>query len=109
MKDHRFGKIWADALTQADRDAWISDWALSSIWGDDPEAEVPAERVAELGRIWDAAHMSTRDLVAASGMTQAAFADRFLIAKRTVESWCGGKRQPPEHVRFLLALALDLI
>lgn len=38
----------------------------------------------------------------ASGLTQAAFAERYGIPKRTVENWEGGQRNAPEYVLNLL-------
>ena len=46
--------LYAETGAYTDRDAYISDLALSSIWGDSEDAEVPAERIALLGGIWDA-------------------------------------------------------
>ena len=109
MTDHQFATIWADALTQQDRDAWISDWTLSSIWEDAPDAEIPQDRVEQLGRIWDAAHMSARDLVQHTGLSQARFAERYCIPKRTVENWCSGINFPPDYVRLLLARDMGLL
>ena len=38
----------------------------------------------------------------ASGLPQAAFADRYGIPKRTVENWEGGQREAPSYVLDLL-------
>lgn len=38
----------------------------------------------------------------ASGLTQAAFAERYGIPKRTIENWEGGQRTAPEYVLDLL-------
>ena len=45
-----------EAVNYTDRDAYISDLALSSIWGDDEGAEVPQERLEWLDQLYDAAH-----------------------------------------------------
>ena len=37
-----------------------------------------------------------------TGLTQAAFSQRYGIPKRTVENWEGGKNEPPEYVYKLL-------
>ena len=34
MTDKQFSTLWADALESNDRDAYASDWALSSMWED---------------------------------------------------------------------------
>lgn len=38
----------------------------------------------------------------ASGLTQAAFAERYGIPKRTIENWEGGQREAPAYVLDLL-------
>lgn len=37
-----------------------------------------------------------------SGLTQAAFAERYGIPKRTIENWEGGQREAPAYVLDLL-------
>lgn len=43
---------------------------------------------------------------AASGLTQAAFASRYGIPKRTIEAWEMGQRTPPPYVIRLLETAV---
>lgn len=57
----------------------------------------------DLCRIWEAAHMSMRELIRAAGRSQAAFAREMAIPLRTVQDWCAGRRSCPVWVRFLLA------
>ena len=103
-----FNTLWTAALDCADRDTYVSDWALSSAWGDAPEADVPADRVEELGHLWDAAHLTIRDIRAHTGLSQAAFAVRYCIPRRTVENWESGDRQCADYVRLLLAEAVGV-
>lgn len=56
-----------------------------------------------LSIIWDLAHLSMRDLVACTGLSQTAFAKCAGIPLRTVQNWCAGSRDCPAYVRFLLA------
>lgn len=99
--------LYAEAGTYADRDAYISDLALSSVWGD---AEVPAERLALLGGIWDGAHCTVPELIKKYGMTQTGFSQFFNIPLRTVQNWCGGQRECPSYVAAMASeiLAMDL-
>ena len=77
MTNKQFYICVSEAAEYASRDSYISDIALSSIWEDDESTEIPPERIAALGSIWDACHRSVRDIVASAGMTQRAFAERF--------------------------------
>lgn len=101
--------LWADALTAPDRDAWVSDWALSSIWGDDPASDPPAERIDHLCRIWDASHMTVDDIRKAAGLKQVQLAARFNIPRRTLQDWCRGIATPPDHIRQMMCELLGLI
>lgn len=103
MTDHQFRTIFTAALSDNNREAFVSDWALSSIWDAPEDADIPAARLDELGELWDAAHLTIRDIRAHTGLTQAAFAERYLIPKRSVENWEGGQRKCPAYLRLMLA------
>lgn len=64
--------------------------------------DLDAEK-ARLSTIWDVAHLSMRELVDCTGLSQTAFAKRAAIPLRTVQGWCLGERDCPAYVRFLLA------
>lgn len=103
MTDQQFYTLWAEALASEDRDAYVSDWCLSSIWEDGEDAEIPPARPVELGALWDVAHMSIREIRASTGLSQAAFSKRFCIPRRSIEDWEAGRRSCPDYVRLLLA------
>lgn len=109
MTDKLFYDLWADALTTSDRAAYVSDWTLSTAWGEPEDADIPTDCIEQIGRIWDAAHMTARDMVYTAGPSQSAFATRYCIPRRTVEDWCRGLRTPPDYVRLLLARDLGLL
>lgn len=56
-----------------------------------------------LSRIWELAHLSMREMVARTGLSQTAFAKQVGVPLRTVQDWCGEKRACSTYVRFLLA------
>ena len=64
--------------------------------------DMDAEKV-RLSVIWDLAHLSMRELISRTGMSQTAFAKCAGIPLRTVQNWCAGSRDCPAYVRFLLA------
>lgn len=64
--------------------------------------DLDAEK-ARLSTIWELAHLSMRELVARTGLSQTAFAKGAGIPLRTVQGWCGEERACPAYVRFLLA------
>lgn len=62
-----------------------------------------------LSRIWTLSHLSMRELVARTGLSQTAFAKQAGVPLRTVQDWCGEKRVCPTYVRFLLAEHYNLL
>lgn len=62
-----------------------------------------------LSNIWDLAHLSMRELVSRTSLSQTAFAKQVGIPLRTVQDWCGEKRACPVYLRFLLAEHYGLI
>jgi DNA-binding transcriptional regulator YiaG len=64
--------------------------------------DLDAEK-ARLSRIWELAHLSMKELISRTGMTQTSFAKGAGIPLRTVQNWCAGSRDCPAYVRFLLA------
>ena len=104
-----FYLIFGDALSCNDRDAFVSDWALAILWGDNPEDDIPPERISQLGSIWDAAHRSVREIAKLSGLSQRKLAERFCIPYRSIEDWCRGLHNPPDYVRLMMQECLGLV
>lgn len=102
MDDRAFHDLFFDALS-ADRGDFISDWALSSVWGDSTDDADLAGRSTLCGRIWDLAHLTIKDIRASTGLTQTAFGQRFLIPARTIGNWEDGTNICPHYTRLMLA------
>ena len=64
---------------------------------------------ARLSRIWELAHLSMKELISRTGMSQTSFAKGAGIPLRTVQNWCAGSRDCPVYVRFLLAEHYSLL
>lgn len=103
MDNNLFNVLWRAATGTNDREEYVSEWALSSIWGDPDGADISGERIEALGALWNAAHASIRDIRAFAGLTRTDFALCYLIPYRTVENWERGENQCPDYIRFLLA------
>lgn len=102
MNNSIFNAIWTEALIDNNREAFASDWALSSIWGDEAEGDALVVRADQCGRIWDLAHMSIADIRHTTGLSQSRFAQAFCIPHKTVIKWeqRGGCA---DYVRLMLA------
>lgn len=102
MTDKLFFSLFSSALSSSNRDAFVS------VWGDVPDAGIPADRIDLLARLWDAAHLTIRDIRQHTGLSQAAFATRYCIPTRTLEDWERGVRSCPDYLRLLLAQVTGL-
>ena len=112
MTDKQYTACVTEAQKYTDRDAYISDMALSSVWGDSPDAQIPQDRLDQLGSIYDATHRSVKDIAAAAGLSVRAMAIRFCIPQRTIESWCSdgeSGRQCPLYRLLMMQECLGLL
>lgn len=95
----------ADPATS--RDAFLNNVTLSA-----PDApgciDLDAEK-ARLSCIWELVHLSMKELISLTGLSQTAFAKGAGIPLRTVQDWCSEKRACPSYVRFLLAEHYNLL
>lgn len=105
MKDKQFYLIYTEALAATDRDAFVSDWALSSIWGDDADEDIQS-RAEQIGKTWDVAHMSVQDLCSRAGIGQSELSRKFCIPLRTVQNWFGGQNRCPQYIILMMARLL---
>lgn len=108
MTDKLFYRIFTDAQSSNDREAFISNWEHSPELGDAEGSELPAERLTELGKIWDVAHASFADIVAASGLKLVDFAARYAIPYSTAQKWYYNLSRCPDYTRLLLARAEEM-
>ena len=88
--------------------AFLNNVTLSIPDDADGCVDLDAEK-RRLSQIWDVAHMTMKEIVAASGMTQSAFAKCAGVPLRTLQGWCGETRECPSYLRFLLAEHYKLI
>lgn len=87
---------------ETSRAAFLNNATLSIPDDADGCVDLDAEK-ERLANIWELAHLSMRELVGRTGLSQTAFAKQAGIPLRTVQGWCLGERDCPAYVRFLLA------
>ncbi len=109
MTDKQYAICVSEAQNYTDRESYISDLALSSIWEDAPIDEIPAERLDAVSQIWDAAHRSVKQIAAYTGLSQRKLAERFCIPYRTMENWGGGQNACPLYVRLMMQECLGML
>lgn len=93
---------------ETSRAAFLNNVTLSIPDDADGCVDLDAEKT-RLSTIWDVAHLSMRELVARTGLSQTTFAKQAGVPLRTVQDWCGEKRACPTYVRFLLAEHYNLL
>lgn len=105
LSDKDFYTLLGAAMAEADEARFIAEWGTGSIFYPDPDAEGPAadEVVAELGHVYKLARISIREIRKNTGLSQAAFAVRYCIPRRTVENWESGANDCPIYTRLMLA------
>ena len=109
LPDNLFFVLVMEAAKDQDRDRYVSDWSLSSIWDDREEMDtIPKNRIEMVGKIWDAVHMPFSKIRKASGLTKTAFAARYCIKKRNIENWEYGNRDISVALKLLLEKEVGL-
>ncbi len=109
MTNNQFKACVQEADSYTDRDAYISDLALSEIWEDAEDATLPDERVEALGQIWDACHRTAKEIASDAGLSCRKLAERFCIPYRTVENWSTKRYECPLYVRLMMQECLGLL
>lgn len=87
VNDRNFCTLFGAAVAEHDCDRFVAEWSSSSIFSDDENTCEAEELAFVLENIFEVAHMSMRDLRKKLGLTQAEFACRFCLPKRTIEGW----------------------
>lgn len=100
----------------------LSEWKITGHWEDDWHGEDyivsgtllrwrldEPDPTANAARVWDAAHMTVRDICREAHLTQKAASTMFCIPYRTFQGWCLGERECPTYVRLMMARLLNLL
>ena len=91
-----------------DPDAYVSDLALSDIWGDGPEDGIPEERINQLQAIYRAASMTVPEIAKAAGLNITQMSARFAVPYRTMQDWFSGARACSLASRLMMLECLGL-
>lgn len=92
----------------ADADAYVSDLALSAIWCDGPEDEIPEERINQLRAIYKAASMTVPEIAQSAGLNITQMSARFAVPYRTMQDWFAGVRACSLASRLMILECLGL-
>lgn len=67
------------------------------------------QTIKMLESIYNAAHLSIKDIIEASGKKKAEIGYIFCINIRTLEDWCAGKNKSPSYVRLMMIRKFGLL
>lgn len=109
MTDKQFLFCVQEAPNYSDRDAYVSDISLSSVWDDADSDSIPTNRIEAVGSVFDAINRSVSDIASAAGLSHRKLAERFCVPYRTVENWCTGVNACPLYVRLMMQECLHLL
>lgn len=108
MTNKQYSTCVTEAQNYTDRDAYISDMVLSSMWCDDPAEDIPEDRIEQMRRIYDAVHRSVKDIAALAGLNITNMAARFAVPYRTMQNWFNGSRECILSSRLMMQECLGL-
>ena len=91
-----------------DPDAYVSELALSSIWGYGPEDGIPEGRIQQLQAIYQAASMTVPEIAQSAGLNITQMAARFAAPYRTMQGWFSGARSCSLATRLMMLECLGL-
>ena len=108
IKSNRFREIVMSAKKYPDLQQFLAiygipEWIAEEVTDDDGAA---VKMITNIHRV---TNMTPRELISAAGLNQSTFSRRFGIPIRTVQEWCGGRRQMPEYLKFMAAELLGLM
>lgn len=91
-----------------DPDAYVSDLALSDIWGDGPEDGIPEGRIQQIQEIYRAASMTVPEIAKSAGLNITQMSARFAVPYRTMQDWFAGARSCSLAIRLMMLECLGL-
>lgn len=109
MTDKQIYRLYGEAASYTDPDAFASDAALSLPDPGRPGQEVDVDLFEQLHTLWHVFNDPFKDLLSRMGLNQTQCATRFCIPLRTVQDWVGERRTPPPYVRLMMAESIGML
>lgn len=103
MTEKEFKQYWDMALQQEDSMKFLSE--CRSILKDTYTADLEHELI----NIHKVAHMSMREIVQLSGLSQARFADKYCIPFKSLVKWYNGERKCSDYIRLMICKDMGLL
>lgn len=105
-----YAALFTEAVSTDNRQAFVSDWSLSSLWGDPPDREdIPQSRIDFLDQLYAAAHWTVTDICDQAGITVRKLEAITLTPYRTLMRWNADTDKFPARDRYLTLSHLGLL
>ena len=108
IKAERFNEIVMSCQEQSDLQLFLVEYGLP-LWITEEVTDDEQAAIDMIINIHHITHITPRELIAEAGLNQSKFSRRFRIPLRTVQDWCGGRREMPEYLKFMAAEILGLL
>lgn len=110
MRKENLVEMWVTAPNEKDRDAFMSEWALTESWGldDTTDGDELTERAMRCAYVWDVSRMGIKEIRESIGLTQIEFSHRLCIPMSTIQAWENGE-DCAGYIRYMAALLLGVL
>lgn len=106
----QYAELFAEAVATDDPTAYLSDWALSSMWGDPADrCEIPDSRIAFLRHLWEASGWSVSEICYHARITMVELSQISLVPYRTLQRWAADSEKFAARDRYYLLHLLGLL
>ena len=109
IRDEDFFSIVSSIGDFADGDEFVSEWALSGIWGDAPDTDIPQQRIDWLNALYGILTMPPQELLTITGRSVRRTAFHWGIKPDTANHWVAGKNKMLPQIRLTLAAEAGLL
>ena len=105
-----YAALFTEAVSTDNRQAFVSDLSLSSLWGDPPDREdIPQSRIDFLDQLYAAAHWTVTDICDQAGITVRKLEAITLTPYRTLMRWNSEPEKFFPRDRYLTLSHLGLL
>ena len=102
--------LFSEAAASDNRQAFVSDWALSSMWGDPEDREtIPQERIDFLDRLWIVSGWGVSEICFRAAINIRQLEAITLTPYRTLLRWNSEDEKFSARERFLILSHLGLL
>ena len=105
-----YAALFTEAIASDNRQAFVSDWSLSSLWGDPPDREdIPQSRIDFLDQLWIVSGWSVSEICFHAAISIRELEKITLTPYRTLMRWNADSEKFFPRDRYLTLSHLGLL